>query len=65
MQLARELNDQDIEKDFIVAESLHHNFYEVQQEPVDIQIVVPSVQHLVSKLFTLLPPEANTQAIPS
>ena len=64
MQLARELNDEDIEKNFIVAESLHHNFYEVQQEPVDIQIVVPSVQNLVGKLFSLLPPQANTQAIP-
>jgi len=65
MQLARDLHDQDIEKDFIVAESLHHNFYEVQQEPLDIEIVVPTVRNLVRKLFTLLPPEANSQVIPS
>ena len=65
MQLARELNDEDIEKNFIVAESLHHNFYEVQQEPVDIEIVLPTVRDLIRKLINLLPPEANTQAIPS
>jgi hypothetical protein len=63
IQLARDLNDQSIEKDFVIAESLHHNFYEVQQEPVDIAIVVPTVRELVSKLINLIPPEANRQAI--
>jgi hypothetical protein len=55
MQLARDLNDQTIEKDFVVAESLHHNFYDVQQEPQDIAIVVPTVQELVKRLLGLLP----------
>jgi hypothetical protein len=57
IQLARELNDESIEKDFIVAESLHHNFYEVQQERVDIEIVVPTVRGLVNKLLSLIPGE--------
>ena len=61
IQLARDLGDQNIESDFILAESLHHNFYEVQQEPSDIAIVVPAVQQLVFKLLGLMPPEANTQ----
>ena len=64
IQLARDLDDYTIERDFVVAESLHHNFYEVQQEPIDIEIVVPTVRGLVSKLFGLLPPEANRQPIP-
>ena len=63
IQLARELNDDTIEKDFLIAESLHHNFYEVQQEPIDIAIVVATVRELVNKLFNLLPPEANRQPI--
>ncbi len=63
MQLTRELNDDTIEKGFLLAESLHHNFYEVQQEPIDIEIVVPTVRELVNKLFRLLPPEANRQPI--
>jgi len=64
IQLARELNDDTIKKDFLTAESLHHNFYEVQQEPIDIEIVVPIVRELVNKLFRLLPSEANRQPIP-
>ena len=63
IQLARDLSDQSIEKDFIIAESLHHNFYEVQQEPEDIVIVVPTVRGLVGKLIKLIPPEAARQAI--
>lgn len=63
IQLAREMNDQAIEKDFVVAESLHHNFYDVQQEPIDIAIVVPTVQELVRKLLSLIPPEATRQSI--
>ena len=59
IQLARQLNDQTIEKNFIMAESLHHNFYDVQQEPIDIMLVVPSVQELLAKLFSLIPPEAG------
>ena len=57
LQLAREINDSNIEKDFIIAESLHHNFYDVQQEPQDIEIVVPATQELVSRLLALIPPE--------
>ena len=63
IQLARDLNDQTIEKDFIVAESLHHNFYVVQQEPSDIAIVIPTVQQLVTMLLALMPPEAHRQPI--
>lgn len=57
IQLARDLGDPTIEIDFVVAESLHHNFYVIQQEPQDILIVVPVVQGLVSKLLSLIPGE--------
>ena len=57
LQLARELNDSNIEKNFIVVESLHHNFYDVQQEPQDIELVVPATQELVNRLLALIPPE--------
>ncbi|HEU0022607.1 MAG TPA: PaREP1 family protein, partial [Dehalococcoidia bacterium] len=60
IQLARDLGDQTIEIDFVVAESLHHNFYDVQQEPQDIEIVIPVVQELVSKLLNLIPGELAT-----
>ena len=60
VQLARELDDSSILKDFIVVESLHHNFYDIQQEPQDIEIVVPVVQGLVSKLLNLIPGELAT-----
>ena len=63
IQLARDLKDETIQKDFIVAESLHHNFYEVQQDTTDIAIVVSTVQQLVTKLLSLMPPEANKQPI--
>lgn len=59
LQLGRDLKDPDIEKDFALAESLHHNFYEVQQEPIDVEILVPTVQGLVAKLFGLIPPEVR------
>jgi hypothetical protein len=55
IQLARELNDETIKEGFVMAESLHHNFYDVQQEPGDIELVVPIVQGLVTKLFSLIP----------
>lgn len=57
IQLARDLDDQTIELEFVVAESLHHNFYDVQQEPQDVELVVPVVQGLVSKLLGLIPRE--------
>jgi hypothetical protein len=63
IQLGRDLNDRTIENDFVVAESLHYNFYVVEREPQDIEIIVPVVQELVSKLLNLIPPEATRQAI--
>ena len=63
IQLGRELEDPTIQTDFAIVESLHHNFYEVQQEPIDIEIVVPTVRELVWKLFGLIPPEATRQQI--
>jgi hypothetical protein len=63
IQLARDLNDQTIQNDFIVAESLHHNFYDVKQETQDIGITVPAIQNLVKKLLDLLPPEALQEPV--
>ncbi len=61
LQLAIDLNDVTIRQDFIVAESLHHNFYEVEQEPQDIVQVVPTVEQLLVRLFGLIPPEILEQ----
>ncbi len=53
--LSRDLDDEALINDFIVAESLHHNFYDVQQEPSDIEILIPTIRELVTKLFNLIP----------
>lgn len=61
LQLAIDLNDETLKTDFIVAESLHHNFYDIQQEPQDIAQVVPSIERILTRLFGLLPPELLEQ----
>ena len=61
IQLARELADETIKTNFVLAESLHHNFYEVQQEPQDIVLVLPAVHELIQNLLQLIPPELPEQ----
>ena len=61
LQLAIDFNDETLKTDFIVAESLHHNFYDIQQEPQDIAQVVPFIQRILSRLFGLIPPELLEQ----
>ncbi len=61
IQLSIDLADEGLRTDFLLAESLHHNFYEVQQEPKDINLVLPAVHELVQKLFHLIPPELLEQ----
>lgn len=58
LQLARDLKDEAIENNFLIAESLHKNFYLVEDEPEDIAVVVPVVQALVTRLFEQIPREA-------
>ena len=57
MQVANDLNDETIITNFNHAESLHHNFYEVKQEPRDIALLIPAVQDILEKLFSLIPSE--------
>jgi hypothetical protein len=64
IQLSRELDDETLKIDFILAESLHHNFYDVQQDSSDIEMLVPTVQELVKKLIALIPPQ-YLSALPS
>lgn len=58
LQLARDLKDETIEHNFLIAQSLHSNFYTVEDEPEDIAVVVPVVQALVTRLFEQIPQEA-------
>ncbi len=62
IQLGRDLKDESIQVDMATVQSLHHNFYDVTQEPLDVAIVVPIVQRLVAKLLGLIPPEAYTES---
>jgi len=55
IQIAKDLNDEAIQTDFILGEGLHHNFYSIQQEPYDIALLVPTVQRFVNKLLGLIP----------
>ena len=57
IQLSKDLEDEAILEKFVLAESLHQNFYAVQQEPLDIEILVPTVKDLVARLIDLIPPE--------
>jgi len=58
LRVNEELADESVAQDFLLAESLHHNYYEVQLEPRDIEVLVPRIRVLVNKLFGLIPPEA-------
>ena len=60
IQISRDLDDESLISDFIVAESLHHNFYDVQQEPSDIEILVPTIRGLVTKLIDLIPSQIQS-----
>ena len=61
IQIARDLDDETIATNFALAESLHHNFYVVQQEPEDIALVLPAIREIISKLISLIPPELLEQ----
>lgn len=61
IQLGRDLKDPTIQTDFAVVESLHQNFYVVQQEPIDVAVLVPTVEALLGKLLALIPPEAYSE----
>lgn len=58
LSVSEELADESVAGDLLLAESLHHNYYEVQLEPRDVQVVVPRIRVLVNKLIGLLPSEA-------
>jgi hypothetical protein len=64
LRIAEELDDKSIAEDLLLAESLHHNYYEVQLEPRDVEVVVPRVRALVTKLFEQIPPEAVLEVAP-
>lgn len=54
--LAKELRDESIATDFLLAESFHHNYYEVTFEPTDVAVAVVRIQEMVGKLHKLIPP---------
>lgn len=61
LQISEELGDESVAQDFLLAESLHHNYYEVQLEPKDVGVVVPRIRVLVNKLFEQIPPQALSE----
>jgi len=65
LRIAEELGDKSIAEDFLLAESLHHNYYEVELEPRDVEVVVPRIRELVTKLFKLIPPQAVLEVAPN
>jgi hypothetical protein len=52
-QLAKELGDESIAKNFRDAESLHRNFYEFGFELEDVRILAEDLREAVSKLLRL------------
>ena len=52
-RLAEERNEPDIFRDFIQAEHLHANFYDVFLERQDMEAVVPDIRNRVTSLLEL------------
>jgi Archaeal PaREP1/PaREP8 family len=57
IQLSRDLQDESVAIDFELAENLHFNFYVVQREIEDIVLVLPAIERLRRRVFSLIPPE--------
>jgi hypothetical protein len=61
IQLSRDLQDESIAIDFELAENLHFNFYVAQREIQDIVLVLPAIESLRRRVFSLIPPEIIEQ----
>jgi hypothetical protein len=61
IQLSRDLQDESIAIDFELAENLHFNFYVAQREIQDIVLVLPAIERLRRRVFSLIPPEIIEQ----
>jgi hypothetical protein len=61
IQLSRDLDDESINSDFVLAENLHFNFYDIQQELEDVLLVLPAVERLRLKILSLIPQELLEQ----
>lgn len=57
IQLSRDLQDESIATDFALAENLHFNFYVAEREIEDIVLVLPAIERLRRKVFSLIPRE--------
>ena len=55
--LAKELQDPSLAEGFRLADGLHSNFYEVELEPQDVEVVVEPLRRTVLKLLALIPTE--------
>ncbi|MSQ13227.1 MAG: hypothetical protein EXR47_03625 [Dehalococcoidia bacterium] len=58
LKITEELKDESLAQDLYLAESLHHNYFEVQLEPRDIEVLLPKIRELVRKLLEFIPPQA-------
>ena len=58
IRVSKESDDASFLKDFALAESLHRNFYVIKQEPIDTEVLVPSVRRILSRVSDFVPPEA-------
>ena len=65
LNVAEELHDKALAEDFIIAESLHHNYYEVKLDSKDVEIVLPRIRTLVIKLLEFIPPQAVLEVPPN
>lgn len=54
-ELARELRDKDVFQVFLLAQSLHRNFYELGTELEEVAFVGGEVRRVVAKLLNLVP----------
>jgi Archaeal PaREP1/PaREP8 family len=57
IQLSRDLPGEGIDTDFALAENLHFNFYVVQREVEGILLVLPAIERLRRRVFSLIPSE--------
>ena len=56
--MGQSMEDSSLRRDFEEVEKLHDNFYDITHTTEDVADIIPAVQRLTNRAFSLLPPAA-------
>ena len=56
--IGQSTGDSSLRRDFEESEKLHNNFYDVTHTAEDIADIIPAVQRLINRAFSMIPPES-------